>query len=384
MMKVLYIKADGLPLYKEPFEVSFYGTQRREKKHVDSTCRLFGNIFINCAEAFIGINASGKTTALKVISFVFCLLSGQPLNAPQVPKILADGSPAMIEVVFFAAGKIYRLRSQIIREKAANGSSTIRIVSEELYQRADLSRINKNNLLDLKAMTLSRKRENEEYLSDDVSIMIALNRETRDEIHFIDQTALTDFNFYMPNWGTVSQEIISLLDPTIERIDILEDGEKPKIILKFYGQKEMTLYDYGDLNRYLSSGAIKGIGVFTDAVRALQQGGYFIIDEIEDHFNRELVAALLRLFLNKTTNPHGAVIIFTTHYPELLDELDRNDPVFITRNRKGLTVDNLASLLKRNDLKKSDVYEADFLGGTAPAYRAVQAMRRSVISHMEQ
>ena len=34
-------------------------------------------------------------------------------------------------------------------------------------------------------------------------------------------------------------------------------------------------------------------------------------------------------------------MIFSTHYPELLDEYDRNDSIFIIRNRNGITVENL-------------------------------------------
>ena len=107
--------------------------------------------------------------------------------------------------------------------------------------------------------------------------------------------------------------------------------------------------------------------------------GYF-----ENHFNRELVASLLRLFLNKRTNPKGAVLIFSTHYTELLDELERNDAMFITRSNKGLTVDNLNTLIKRNDMKKSEVYQSNFLGGTAPKYEALLALQKSIIRSMEE
>ena len=130
---------------------------------------------------------------------------------------------------------------------------------------------------------------------------------------------------------------------------------------------------------YLSSGTVKGVRVFSDAARVLKNGGYMIVDEIENHFNRELVASLLRLFLNKKTNPKGAVLIFSTHYSELLDELDRNDAVFITRSDEGLVVDNLNDLLNRNDVKKSDVYQSNFLGGTAPKYTALLKLQKSII-----
>lgn len=92
---------------------------------------------------------------------------------------------------------------------------------------------------------------------------------------------------------------------------------------------------------------------------------------------------MLRLFTNKRTNPKGAVIIFSTHYPELLDELERNDSVFITRSDHGLTVDNLNALLKRNDIK-SEVYQSNFLGGTAPKYTSLVALQKSITKSLEE
>ena len=62
-----------------------------------------------------------------------------------------------------------------------------------------------------------------------------------------------------------------------------------------------------------------------------------------------------------------------------MDELDRNDAVFITRSDEGLVVDNLNDLLNRNDVKKSDVYQSNFLGGTAPKYTALLKLQKSII-----
>lgn len=72
------------------------------------------------------------------------------------------------------------------------------------------------------------------------------------------------------------------------------------------------------------------------------------------------------------------LLIFSTHYPELLDEFERNDCIFITRNRDGITVENLTDILKRNDLKKSDAYQSGFLDGTVPAYEAYLKLKKNI------
>lgn len=384
-MRILRIRVNGLPLYKKTFDVSFCAVQRVHNNHLNSVFNLFGNIYVNIAEAFVGINASGKTTALKVVSFTSMLLEAVPINAEFVPQILGEGIKTIFDIDFYADGKIYHLTSEMIKEKNQDGNFKVRILSESLWVKSVTTKINKTNLLNYDEKSPVRVRDNsDEYLSYDVSIMIAVKKQIQDKSMFVDLAMLTNFNLFLPDGGSVPTEIISLLDPTIEYISVQNVNEKVITKLKFFRQEELVLFNPADLNVYLSSGTVKGVRVFSDAVRVLKNGGYLIVDEVENHFNRELVVSLLRLFQNKRTNPKGAVLIFSTHYAELLDEIDRNDAVFITRNSEGLTIDNLNTLIKRNDMKKSEVYQSNFLGGTAPKYNSLQALQKSVIKSMEE
>lgn len=384
-MRILRIKVDGLPLYKNSFEVTFYAMQRVMDTHLDSVSRLFGNIYINSAEAIIGINASGKTTALKVVSYVGALLAAKPLNSAYLPNILADDRVAVFEIDYFSSNNIIRVISEIIRESQQDGSKKTRILSEKVWVKPVTSKTNKTNLLDFQGVALFRERNNsEEYLSEDVSITIALNKIFQDTIGIADLRVLTDFNVFIPEGNSVASEIISLLDPTIEYISANKVNGKLLSYIKFHNAEDPIVCASNELNKFLSSGTVKGITVFSEAIHILKYGGYLIIDEIENHFNEELVVSLLRLFLNKKTNPKGSVIVFSTHYPELLDELDRNDAVYITRSVDGLLIHNLNSLLKRNDLTKSEVYQSDFLGGTAPKYSALMGLRKSIIKTLEE
>lgn len=385
IMRILRIRVNGLPLYKNLFDISFCAVQRVQSNHLNSVFNLFGNIYVNTVEAFAGINASGKTTALKVISFTSMLLGAAPLSAEFVPQILAEETKTVFDVDFYVDGRIYHLSSVLIKGKKQDSSFGVRILSEKLWVKPATTKVNKSNLLDFEEIEPIRVRDNsDEYLPDDVSIMIAVNKQIQNKSVVVDLALLTNFNLFLPDGGSVPTEIISLLDPTIEYVSVENVNDKVITRLKFYGQNELVLLNPAELNVYLSSGTVKGVRVFSDAVRVLKNGGYLIVDEVENHFNRELVAALMRLFLDKRTNPRGAVIIFSTHYPELLDELERNDAVFITRSNNGLTVDNLNTLLDRNDMKKSEVYQSNFLGGTAPRYNSLMALQKSIIKSMEE
>lgn len=81
----------------------------------------------------------------------------------------------------------------------------------------------------------------------------------------------------------------------------------------------------------------------------------------------------------KTTLLKVAVLIFSTHYSELLDEFERNDNIYIVRNRAGITAENLSRILKRNDIKKSEAYQSGFLEGTVPMYEAYMDLKKVLL-----
>ncbi len=380
-MNILKISIDGLPRYRQPLVISFLANQRVQENHVEMVTNLFGNIYVNNAMAFIGINASGKTTALNALVYAFKMMNSTPLNDKSLPDILSGGKETVFDIHFYANNAIYRLQSKILKAKNEDGVPHTRILSETLYSKKIDSTISKSNVLNDTGFKLIRERGDVQeggYLPDDISIIIALNKQNNDKIKFINLTSLTNYNLLNPNLDTIPADIISLLDPTIEYINLKRINGNVIYNLKFRNQDEISDIKTEELEFYLSSGTIKGISVFSASVQSLLSGGYLFIDEIENHFNHELVAELLRLFLDKRTNPKGATIVFTTHYSELLDELTRNDSVYITRSAGGLIVDRLDSLLERNDLRKSEIYQSNFLGGTAPKYRAIVALQDKI------
>jgi hypothetical protein len=210
------------------------------------------------------------------------------------------------------------------------------------------------------------------FLKDDVSIVIALGK--TGNMYFRDLTDWTDFNI-LNSYGNFPIELIQFLDPSIEYIRFNPKDKELKV--KFKKEKEpISLRGIPDICHYLSSGTIKGLNVFMHAWMVLIRGGYFIIDEIENHFNKEIVATLIRFFMDKRVNKNGATLIYSTHYVELLDELDRNDGIYVVRNVEGISIQKLHHILKRNDIKKSDVFQSGMLTGTVPSYEASMRLKK--------
>ena len=109
-------------------------------------------------------------------------------------------------------------------------------------------------------------------------------------------------------------QLLKFLDPTIEYIRFEKDTDEA--IIKFYDRKPIHLTNPLLFEKYLSSGTIKGITVFISAILAFKDGGYLIIDELEKHFNREIVATLLRFFMDQSVNNKGATLVFSTVFVE--------------------------------------------------------------------
>ena len=89
-MKLLRITAEGLPLFKEKLDLSFYAQQRVAEEQKNILYPLFSNIYMNSATGFIGINASGKTSVLKVILLALDIINNEPINHIETRDILGD------------------------------------------------------------------------------------------------------------------------------------------------------------------------------------------------------------------------------------------------------------------------------------------------------
>ena len=379
-MKLLRATAEGLPLFKEKLDICFYAQQRISEEQKEQLHPLFSNVYLNPATGFIGINASGKTSVLKVILLILGIMNNEPINHIDTRDILGDAKKTVLNIFFYSETnkEVCRLETVVAAKKTKTEGIIYSIVSERIWSKKTDEIIARKAMLDFDGREPIMVRSGQEdFLSDDVSIMIALNKKTGENIRIVDLLLFTNINV-LPFSEGIPAEVITYLDPTVESLYFDEKDQKKIIRLKFKDKEEIVLNNPLELNNYLSSGTVKGMIIFTLAKEVLQNGGYIVVDEIENHFNKEIVTTLMRFFMDSKLNKNGGTLIFSTHYPELLDEYDRNDSIYITRNRNGITAENLSSILKRNDIKKSDAYQSGFLEGTTPMYEAYMRLKKSL------
>lgn len=382
-MKLLRFILEGLPNFSEALDVNFVARQRVGEDDKEKLYHVFSSIYVNQAIAFVGINASGKTTILKAVSFAMRVLNNESVNTIEAREILRDINddvPVKMMAYFYQDGVLYKLETLIGKQKnSVDGSERFIILDECLWSK-EASRVKtKKSLFEFGNDDKKERRDQkEQYLMDDVSIIVALNKKNGRGFFVRDMLKWTDHNL-LNVLGRFPKELLTFLDPSIEHLECDLSEKKVDMRLKFFGRDEIVINNMGELGNYLSSGTIKGLGVFMSAVFAFAEGGYLIMDELENHFNREIVATLIRFFMDEKVNPNGATLLFSTHYSELLDEFDRNDGIYIVRNREGIEAQNLSSILTRNDIKKSEAYDSDYLGGTVPVYEAYMALKKVLI-----
>lgn len=275
-MKILRITVNGLPLFKQELDLLFYTQQRVSEDDKEKLYKIEPNYYLHTACAFIGINASGKTSVLKVINLALNILRNEPINHVESRNILGGCENASFKICFFDNKRnICCLETVIKSKKAKAGGYVYSIVEEKLWEKPVSSVKSKKYLTDLSALRpIAARNTDEAYLPDDVSFIIAHNKKTNDRIDVFSLLSYTNINV-LPFTDDIPLEVITFLDPTIEKLCFEKIEDKALIHLKFKGEEELILNNAVELEQYLSSGTIKGIITFSMVKEVLHQEAIF-------------------------------------------------------------------------------------------------------------
>lgn len=376
-MKLLRINTSQLPLFNNGVDISFVASQRIDDLDKNNLYNLNDAIYLNPTNSFIGKNATGKTSILKLISLCIGIINNESINHLEYKNILGKNKDVTFNIYFYSEkSKDISLLDITISSYTNNLNEIIyKIIDESLYTKSINKVKLKKQLYDFTKYDNLVKRDNYNlFLKDDISITISNNKLNNEHITLFNMIKYNESNILKLE-NNISLEVIKYLDSSIEKLYI---DKFNNVYLKFYNQDEMILNNIAELENYLSSGTIKGIIAFSEAINILNSGGYLIIDEIENHFNREIVSTLIRFFMDIKINKYGAVLFFSTHYPRILDEYDRNDSIFICNKTNTINITNLNNLLKRNDIKRSEAYESGIISNTQPDYESYVELKKYI------
>jgi len=384
-MKLLKVSFDHLRMFENGiFDIDLYASDKVYAQD-ESAFELERPIYSNNIVALAGVNASGKTTGLKLIELACIILNGSPVYGDRLPSFesLFSDSP-MFRSLLWHHGALYLVESRLGFDETPDYTGAHFSFQEESISKLSTATIRKTWLsswerLSAAAKLLGRRSEMpESWLSmavPEVSVANALI--TRDSGAKPRAVVVKDEGFRLDAEFKGLDDVLRVFDSSIQHLEIGDMGRV--FTLTFEGQRPISLSTDG-LVEVLSSGTVRGLALVQRAMTSLKNGGYLLVDEIENHLNRQLVNVLIDLFTSRETNPKGACIVFTTHYPQLLDHVHRKDNVyFLVRPRGGgAEIVKYGDRVKRIENKKSEVFASNYVKGTAPRYADVRTLKALV------
>ena len=158
-MKLLKIRASGIPLFRDTCEIDFLALQRVTAEDAETMSTVFSTttqaFTQNNVLALIGINASGKTTVLKLINLVCRMLNHEPLNSIECADVLdglTEDQYVTIETYFYANSAatfplVYGNAINRLRTVIGKKNDKLLIIQETLQTKAHHSSLQFQNRL---------------------------------------------------------------------------------------------------------------------------------------------------------------------------------------------------------------------------------------------
>lgn len=333
-MKLLHVIANNFKNCKDSFEIDFVSKSKKTAEDKDYELQeIAEELHVYNTLAFVGKNASGKTTAVELLDACYSILGDFRLE----DKAYSYENVELL-IDFYHDGFIYRYTTTLRNGDsiASNAVFTKQTLKKKKYYKSKLKEIyGDSGFTDVKITG---------ELPEDTSILffILKKKETR-AIYFdsygngIDTyrlifAAMKDYQI-SPQLLT---KVISIFDENISNLQMQDDHN---FRLSFCGETK-TVSDK-ELIYMLSSGTTKGMLLYMLMIASLQQGFDLIVDEIENHFHKTLVENMISLYKDKTVNKSNATLIFTTHYCELLDLFNRQDNIYIAKSDDKVYLTNM-------------------------------------------
>lgn len=391
----LKLTIENHPLFKDKVSFSLINDSRVNENNSSQLTQLLDRVWINNLVTIVGKNATGKTTIMRIlIGMLSFLLEGKSIDETPLKNVLIGSKPITMTTYFYGTDGFVYKDSATFQVKLPERKW--HVISEKIYQKKVNKTTAKSQLLNFanrKPIT-DRDKLDEVTASilavDDSIFRSVIAREKYVVQPVIDTVIFTNVNALFYDTENVPEEILNFLDPTIEYLKVERkniDDENGQLFfrLKFKNRPEVfTETSFETIEHYLSSGTSKGVTLYGNVLKALKYGGIIFIDELENHFNHAIVKTFIEWFADPTINVNRAVLVFSTHYSELLSDMDRSDEIYIAKRDQRIYLQRYSKADVRKDLNKTDVFDSDYLGGTAPEYDTYLALkdvvRRAVTS----
>lgn len=331
-----------------------------------------------------GANASGKTNALKIISFMNFFCSNSFASKPEEPiyvdSFFSNNNPIDVFCDFEINGIQYHYEASLTNDK---------IISETLLRKSKRfspafrregnelkSCINEFN--DLKQIKLRSNASiistAHQYESKSISdIYIFFNSIVSNVSLFGRYDLANDFlkvsRFYKENQEAFdfAKDIIKKCDLGVKdiKIESRDDEKGQKFFFPIFEHE--AIVNNNTLAFFSQSSGTKALYLILPSYKhVLANGGVLVLDEFDINFHPHILPVLVGIFDDEQVNKNNAQMIFTTHNTDIIDYMSKYRTILINQEHSesyGYRLDEIPGDLIRNDRPISPVYLAGKIGG---------------------
>ena len=332
-----------------------------------------------------GGNSSGKTNAIKILSFLgyFCVHSFVELKPDEeisLSTFFHNDSPSEFFVEFKIDG-IHYLYELVITKKAVvsekitkqNKRKTIIFLRNQNTIKKNSIFVKKDLILRNNASIITTANQHEiKEINPFYNFFLHIGTNVRSTGAYInyDEEYRNDSKFYA--------EYRDYLDFTIEKLKKLDTGIS-NIEIKSYknGQDNKIIYypifthdSSGKRNKLLfyeqSSGTKSLYHLLREYHLVLKTGGVLLLDEFDLTMHPDMLPHLIELFEKEESNPNKAQLIFSTHSSDIIDTMGKYKTYLFNRENGECScyrLDALKDGVIRNDRPITPLYKSGKIGG---------------------
>lgn len=364
--------------FKEGVEVSFELSSNCPKSI--SKGKRISNIL--CVR---GANASGKTTILRVLTFLgsFCTESFNyaPDKGLPVSSFFSSSEPIDFFCEFLLDGVKYKYELSITPEKILEESLTRtvkrpsllflrkeRTFEECIQEFEELKQIqiraNASVISIAHQYGLSILSPIYQFFKQIITNLAPYGRQSLQHMY----QEVSEFYHMFPRSLSFASKMIKKFDVGIKNIKI------DKITLHSEDEvlyRPVFTHDVDTQRNELgweaqSSGTKELFSILPLYHAALTSGGLLVLDEFDTCLHSHLLPELVKLFDNKDTNPKNTQLFFSTHHDSVLDYMGKYRTLLVNKEHGesyAYRLDEIPGDLLRNDRPITSIYNAGKLGG---------------------
>lgn len=333
-----------------------------------------------------GANASGKTNALKIISFMknFCVNSftNKPEASLYVDSFFNNNDPIDVFCEFQIDSIQYRYEASVTDKEVISEvlSRKIKRIVPVFIRKGNELKNCVSEFNDLKHVKLRSNASiistAHQYESKSIfpiynffyTIQSNVGWSGRFDLISTDNYS-TITKFYNDNQDAFefAKDIIRKCDLGIKDIKIqTRQDEKGENIYFPVFEHEADVKNNTLMFVSQSSGTRALYLILPLYKLVLSFGGLLVLDEFDINFHPHMLPVLVGLFDDEKLNPHNAQMIFTTHNSEIMEKMGKYRTIIINQEHSesyGYRIDEIPGDLVRNDRPIAPVYNAGKIGG---------------------